>query len=205
MWVVKLGGSLTFSDNLRSWLRVLADASSVVIVPGGGPFSNQVRRVQNHWGFDDSSAHYMALLAMEQFGTMLCALQTGLVSAATIAELRAVLERGETPIWMPALMVMAESDITHSWGVTSDSLSSWLCGQLGADALLLVKSIPFTRKSLNVEMLMERRIIDSEFGRYLQAVDVPVCLMSEQDFDRCGEVLGGNMDAAMQVIKQPPT
>ncbi|MCG8046554.1 MAG: hypothetical protein N0C89_17320 [Candidatus Thiodiazotropha endolucinida] len=74
MWVVKLGGSLFNSADLRDWLAVLAKAGSLVIVPGGGPFADQVRLAQRLWQIDDSSAHLMALLAMEQFGRMLCGL-----------------------------------------------------------------------------------------------------------------------------------
>lgn len=83
MWVVKLGGSLAASDRLPDWLRSLAGRSDLVLVPGGGPFADQVRAMQARWGFDDATAHHLALLAMEQFGRMLCALLAGLASAAT--------------------------------------------------------------------------------------------------------------------------
>ena len=199
MWVVKLGGSLAYSAQLGGWLSVLAAAASVVIVPGGGPFADQVRQVQKHWRFDDSSAHAMALLAMQQFGTMLCALQSGLTAAGTAAELAAVLKRGETPVWMPAGMVMAAPGIAHSWEVTSDSLAAWLGGRLAADALLLVKSVPLTGINPNVDRLIEHRIVDAEFAAYLRAVDLPAWLIGARDFARFGEVLNGSMDAALQI------
>ena len=199
MWVVKLGGSLAYSEHLRGWLSVLADAPAVVIVPGGGPFADQVRQAQARWRFDESSAHHMALLAMQQFGTMLCALQSGLTAATTPEELNAVLQRGGTPVWMPASMVMAESVIAHSWEVTSDSLAAWLSGQLGADALLLVKSVPLDGLHSNVDMLMEQRIVDAGIAGYLRALDIPVWLMSARDFARFGGTLNGTMDAAMQI------
>ena len=70
--IVKLGGSLAFSEVLIDWLRALAScAGHVVIVPGGGPFADAVRVTQHRMGFDDRTAHHIALLAMEQYGRAL--------------------------------------------------------------------------------------------------------------------------------------
>ena len=205
MWVVKLGGSLAYSDRLPRWLQTLAESASVVIVPGGGPFADQVRRSQAHWGFGESSAHHMALLAMEQFGTMLCGMHDGLAAATTESEIRTVHARGECPVWMPTRMVMAESTIAHSWDVTSDSLAAWLCAQLGEDALLLVKSIAFRQAgpTWDVERLVEDRIVDAGFERHTQALNVPVRLMSAEDVERFGELLGGGQ-AGVEMIRRPP-
>ncbi|MCU7878314.1 MAG: amino acid kinase [Candidatus Thiodiazotropha sp. (ex Lucinoma borealis)] len=199
MWVVKLGGSLAYSEDLQGWLRVLASDSSLVIVPGGGPFADQVRHAHNQWEFDESTAHWMALLAMEQFGTMLCALQPGLTAAASVEEIDDVQQRGETPVWMPSLMVMAEPDIAHSWEVTSDSLCAWLSGRVGADTLLLVKSIPLTGISQDVDKLAEGGVIDSEFSRYFQSNGIPAWLMSASDHVHFGAVRNGEMDRASMI------
>lgn len=203
MWVVKLGGSLFNSDNLRNWLKVLAGCGSVVVVPGGGPFADQVRQAQHRWGFDDSSAHIMALLAMEQFGRMLCGLQPGLAAATTIQQIREVLERGGTPVWMPTSMVMAASGIEHSWGVTSDSLAAWLSGQLGADKLILVKSVSLDCDGLPVGKLIEGEVIDAQFGAYLQRSGTPAWVLAEADPVRFGEVRRGNMEGAARILEEP--
>ncbi|MCU7930886.1 MAG: amino acid kinase [Candidatus Thiodiazotropha sp. (ex Codakia rugifera)] len=196
MWVVKLGGSLAYSEDLKGWLRALASDSSLVIVPGGGPFADQVRHAQNQWGFDESTAHRMALLAMEQFGTMLCALQPGLRTAASVEEIDDVQQRGKTPVWMPGFMVMTEPEIAHSWEVTSDALSLWLSEKLAADALVLVKSISLTGINLDLERLVEGGVIDSEFKRYFQSNGIPAWLMSVSDHARFGALKHGAMDIA---------
>ncbi|MFM8330064.1 MAG: hypothetical protein ACKN9T_00055, partial [Candidatus Methylumidiphilus sp.] len=85
-WVVKLGGSLANSPHLPHWLNALAKTDSL-IVPGGGPFANQVRRSQETWGFDDHVAHRMAILAMEQYGTMMTGIRSDLRLAASPAEM----------------------------------------------------------------------------------------------------------------------
>ena len=102
LWVVKLGGSLAHSRYLKRWLSVLADGDpAVIIVPGGGPFADQVRTLQKRRRFDDAAAHHMALLAMEQYGRMLVGLQSGLRPAATRAEITRARRAGMAAVWMP--------------------------------------------------------------------------------------------------------
>lgn len=56
MWVVKPGGSRDSSRRLRVWLPGLAQRRDLVLVPGGGPFSDQVRSARARWGYDDAAA-----------------------------------------------------------------------------------------------------------------------------------------------------
>src|ERR1700681_3045121 len=87
--VVKLGGSHAFSPHLKDWLDAGARcAGRVVLVPGGGPFSDAVRAAQPRMGFDDRAAHHMALLAMEQYGCALASLDTRLTLTGSLAAIR---------------------------------------------------------------------------------------------------------------------
>ena len=180
MWVVKLGGSLAGGDRLRPWLRALAGRSDLVLVPGGGPFADQVRAAQSRWEFDDATAHHLALLAMEQFGRMLCALQPGLTPAASAEAIQEALRSGTIPVWVPAPMVLADPSVPPSWEMTSDSLAAWLCARLGAGALLLVKSAPLGRDP-TLERLASDGIVDPLLPSFAQAAGVPVHLLSTQD------------------------
>jgi dihydroneopterin aldolase len=141
--VVKLGGSLAGAPVLADWLKVLAQAGGrSVIVPGGGPFADQVRNLQRELGFDDATAHHLALLAMEQFGRILAALQPGLAPASNREEIDKALDSGQVPVWMPTEMTLDRPEIPESWQVTSDSLAAWLAGALNADRLVLVGRSP---------------------------------------------------------------
>src|SRR5262245_14143830 len=73
IWVVKLGGSLADASELPAWTALLGrrHAVGIVIVPGGGPFADQVRAAQGRWRFPDAIAHRMCVLAMEQFGLLI--------------------------------------------------------------------------------------------------------------------------------------
>src|SRR5277367_6058937 len=136
--VVKLGGSFAFSKHLRDWIETLAAcAGRVVIVPGGGPFADAVRLAQPRMGFDDLTAHHMAVLAMEQYGRALVSLKRMLSTADSVDAIHRELATGRVPVWMPRRMVFGATDIGQSWDTTSDSLAAWLVGEIGADRLLL--------------------------------------------------------------------
>jgi dihydroneopterin aldolase len=138
--VLKLGGSLLGDPLLGDWLSAAANGGGrLLVVPGGGTFANAVRHAQAASGCSEGCAHHLALLAMEQYGRLLCDLQPGLVPCATPVEIAAVRQRGETPVWLPARMCLDNTDIEASWRVTSDSLAAWLAQCLRAEVLWLVK------------------------------------------------------------------
>jgi len=141
--VVKLGGSLAFAPELTEWLAAFAAGGGrAILVPGGGPFADQVRDAQRRRPFDGATAHRMALLAMEQYGLMLCGLHPALRPAASRASIDRIRRQSLVPVWLPSAMALGRPEIAESWDVTSDSLAAWLAGTLGLRHLVLVKSAP---------------------------------------------------------------
>ncbi|MDQ3774784.1 MAG: amino acid kinase [Pseudomonadota bacterium] len=140
MWVVKIGGSLAYAAELPAWLAALAlqGGGRAVIVPGGGPFADLVRRAQAHQGYADTSAHAMALLAMSQYGLMMAGIEGRLVAATGLSQIREALATGRVPVWIPGSD--GAPGVPASWEVSSDSLALWVAGQMGATDLALVKS-----------------------------------------------------------------
>lgn len=183
MWVVKLGGSLAIDPVLRDWLDVLAThgRGRVVIVPGGGPFADQVRDAQESWGFPDDVAHRMALHAMEQFALMLLGLAPRLVPAATEEDVRRVLQTAGVAVWLPVAMTIAEDEIPPSWEVTSDSLAAWLAQRLNAERLILVKSVPLPRPDLEPAELSRLGIVDAAFPEFAARTCVTPLVLSKED------------------------
>lgn len=165
MWVVKLGGSLIDSAELQSWLGVLASfgGGRVVIVPGGGPFANQVRRAQDLWGFDDKVAHRMAILAMEQYGLMMTGIRPDLRAASSRMEVERLLREAAVPVWLPGAMTFENPEIPENWQITSDSLAAWLAETMGAEMLVLVKPFEPIGDVLTVHDLCARGIVDPLF------------------------------------------
>jgi aspartokinase-like uncharacterized kinase len=179
MWIVKLGGSLHDASALRAWLRLIVDAEGParVIVPGGGPFADAVRELQPRLGFDGLRAHRMAVLAMQQFGLHLAALEPALALAETEAELRA----GHAAVWLPWRLVGREPTIPASWDVTSDSLACWLAARLGAEGLLLVKSAPVPAGPQAAEELVAAGLLDPAFPAMAAAFAGPIRVLHRDD------------------------
>jgi 5-(aminomethyl)-3-furanmethanol phosphate kinase len=195
--VVKLGGSLAFSDALKPWLDALHEcAGHVVVVPGGGPFADAVRGAQPKMGFDERAAHHMALIAMEQYGRALVGLGNGLILAGSIAAIRRAVRDGYVPVWAPARMALCAKDVPSSWDMTSDSLAAWLAGKIGARCLLLVKQVG---GPLNVHDLVARGIVDPLFARFLAAAEAEARVAAPHDHAaaaraiRAGEIPGSQI------------
>ena len=164
--VVKLGGSLQNSPQLPPWLALLArlGAGRVVVVPGGGRFTDAARAAQAHWHFDDLHAHNLAVLGMAQLGEVFHALEPALARGRNVAELRRVLAAGGVPVWLPLdLLSEAPGELT-TWDTAGDCCAAWLARQLQAQALWLVKCCEVPA-GLGLQALCERGIVDRALPR----------------------------------------
>ena len=96
--VVKLGGSTASSAEMDMWISALAGSTlPLVIVPGGGPFADQVREAQTRLAFSDMAAHAMAILAMDQFGHVILDRNERLAAAQSLDDIRALAGRKIVP------------------------------------------------------------------------------------------------------------
>ncbi|MGB3646627.1 MAG: dihydroneopterin aldolase [Mesorhizobium sp.] len=165
--VVKLGGSTAGAAATGMWADALSKATlPLVIVPGGGPFADQVRLAQPQMGFSDVAAHAMAILAMEQFAQIILDGRPRLAAACTVEQMQQAHDAGRIPVWMPTTLALA-ADIRPSWDITSDSLAAWLAGRLDASALVLVKQSGDFSEQDTVESLSRRGIVDAALADML--------------------------------------
>jgi aspartokinase-like uncharacterized kinase len=136
-WVVKLGGAMLHAPELPAWLAACAGPGRArpVIVPGGGALADCVRALQARWSFDDALAHELALEAMRINARVLAALEPALVPAAADPG------PGCAVIWQPPRPWRA-CPLPASWDASADSIALALAVELGAEAVLLVKSVP---------------------------------------------------------------
>jgi len=141
--VVKVGGSVLQDveafDAVLAALRAGAQLRRLLIVPGGGPFADAVREVDRRLGLSDSTAHWMAVLAMDQYAHLIASRLAGAALVAEPREIAAALEAGDIPVLAPSRWLRAADPLPHSWDVTSDSIAAWVAGLVGARALVLVK------------------------------------------------------------------
>ena len=139
--VVKVGGGLlAHPRELERVLYRLQKASSALVVPGGGPFADAVRRLDESTPLQNHRAHWMAILAMDQYAEVLLG-RLGAVGrrVETVAEARSALLAHLIPVLAPSRWLRSVDPLPHSWDVTSDSIAAWVAGQAGATTLVLVK------------------------------------------------------------------
>ncbi|QWF69963.1 uridylate kinase [Methylomonas paludis] len=178
MRVVKLGGSLISSGGLETCLqRLAATPQATLLVPGGGEFAEQVRIVQLRYRFNDSSAHYMAILAMQQMAILYQALQPEFSIQTSLAELPAA----GVHIWSPQAADLDKAGIAASWDVSSDSLAAWAATVIQADELILVKSV---RPDLHAGLpdLQRYGIVDAAFAGFAASLNCPLRIIHHDDF-----------------------
>jgi aspartokinase-like uncharacterized kinase len=138
--VIKIGGSLIKSA--RELVRVLHryaldEEERILVVPGGGVFADTVRTASDTYGISDEAAHWMAVLAMDQYGQYL--------ADGTEATLVTDIDEGSIRAGVSVLLVydlLKRSDggegsgegngIEHTWNATSDTIAGWVASRLGA-------------------------------------------------------------------------
>jgi aspartokinase-like uncharacterized kinase len=139
--VIKVGGGLLRDEGLGALRRACDEAAEmavsrpVLVVPGGGPFADAVRAVDEQVGLGEAVAHALALRAMDQLGVLLRPL---LPSAELLGDL--VAPRG-LALLRAAPAFTNRPDVPESWTVTSDSLAVLAAGAIGAQEAILLKSV----------------------------------------------------------------
>ena len=195
MIVVKLGGSLLGSPELPIWLSTIASHSDghVVIVPGGGVYADAVRTAQVTAGFCDSTAHHLALLAMDQFGHTLVALEPRLVLARNELEIAECSWQHRGIVWLPSGMVLADERIPQNWNVTSDSLSAWFAARIKARNLILVKSFDHAPE-LDLQQQAEQDLVDPLFPEFAKHLICPIVTLGKKEINHFSRILNGDVE-----------
>lgn len=142
--VLKVGGSLADSDCLVPLCREIGELGRrhrLLVVPGGGPFADTVRHAYRRWRLSETAAHKMAVLAMDQYGYLLCNLIPGAVPVTSLAAVEPVCRAGNAPVLIPSQLILSLDPLPHSWAVTSDSIAAWVATVVGAPRLILLKDV----------------------------------------------------------------
>ena len=166
MIVVKLGGSLIHrAKDIVKEIVDYSDASgkAVLIIPGGSVFADTVRKVSA----SDEASHWMAILAMEQYGYYIAdGGDAHLVYDTDI-------EDEGTYILLPYALLKKKDELPHTWDVTSDTIAAWVACGLGARFIKLtdVDGI-FINGELKKELRAEElngieTCVDGELPRFL--------------------------------------
>jgi len=140
--VLKIGGSLARGDALPALCQGLAASGrkhAVLVVPGGGAFADAVRDCHGRFPLGESAAHWMAILAMDQYGLLLADLIPDARIVTDPESARSVARRGRVPVLLPSAWLRRDDPLPHSFDVTSDSIAAWIALEANIRQCVLVK------------------------------------------------------------------
>ncbi|MBE7556057.1 MAG: hypothetical protein HS126_33810 [Anaerolineales bacterium] len=142
--LLKAGGSLYHCPELpavaAAWSK-LAQNHRLLLLPGGGPFTHQVRVADAHFQLSDSAAHWMAILGMDQFAYLLADLIPQAVLVRDLAAAAGACAAGRLAVVAPSALLQELDPLPHCWQITSDSVAAWLAGYADIRLLVLLKSV----------------------------------------------------------------
>ena len=215
--VVKIGGGLAREAGdtaLRELCRAVGEAGArhaLLVVPGGAGFADAVRAHERRFGLREATVHRMAILAMDQFGWLLCDLIPDALPCTQLASARDAAGRGQTPVLLAAAM-LASDPLPVSPAVTSDSIAAWVAGAVGAERLVLVKAVaglyrtwpragrPIPRLTVDELAALAPAGVDAYLPEALRAAGVETWVIGGRDPARLSELLDEGHTAGTQVI-----
>ena len=140
--IVKVGGSLydlpDFAARLSAWLATQTE--DVILVPGGGPMVEALRKLDLVHHLGEEVCHWLALRTLTINAHVLAQLLPG---ATIISDPR---QRPTGTIWIMDMYPFSLADeaspdrLPHRWDVTSDSLALRVAIVAEAHRLVLLKS-----------------------------------------------------------------
>jgi aspartokinase-like uncharacterized kinase len=217
--VLKVGGSLNRKQALQALgqeIGWLATQHSLLVVPGGGVFSDTVRDYYRRYQLTETTAHRMAVLAMDQFGCLLGDLVPGSILVTDLLMARQVSASNRTPILLPSSLVIQADPLPHTWRVTSDSIAAWVAGLVNARRLILLKDIDGLFSSdptegdparllslMSVEEIAAHRGgVDEYLAAILASIDLETWVINGQHPQRLAELMGAGQTMGTRIIRQ---
>ena len=180
--IIKIGGSLMVQDDgkiLRQIGNIISGYSfehPVLIVAGGGPFADTVRRYGEQFVLSEKTCHFMALSAMDQYAFLL----NETISGSVLTDLS---NRGSLPTTifthpqLPQILLcsaflrqICANDLPHSWDVTSDSIALYLAKLMDISMLVILKS-------KDIDLSLQEPDVDPFFQQLLP-VNIPVWFLN---------------------------
>jgi len=193
--VLKVGGSLlAVSKELIDYL--IEAHVNAVVVPGGGPFAQTVRRYADR--INETAAHWMAVLAMNQYGFYMAA------PGATLVEKLSALEHGIC-IFLPFKMLYDKDPLPHSWNVTSDSIAGWVANELKANLVIAtdVDGIVFSNKlvsRVSASELRAQTCVDAFLPQLLAIHNRDCTIVNGHHFQRVVAAIQGRETVGTTII-----
>jgi len=213
--VIKIGGSLSRGRCLPALAERVSELGRhypLLVVPGGGPFADVVRAKDEQFGLSDSTAHWMAILGMEQYGWLLADLIPNGEPVRTLARAHGLSQQGRVPILLPWKLLHSKDPLPHAWDVTSDSIAAWIAGVLETPLLILLKDVDGVldrhpqetnhsrlRERITVEQLGRYGVVDSHLPGLVAEYGLELWLINGKRAERLAELLSTHTTVGTRV------
>lgn len=168
MWVIKIGGSWIKNAKVEELIRLInkfKTLENLIIVVGGGAFTDSVRSVYKERKMSEKTGHYIALKATEMFSHLLKEINNEITLISQISLLKQ--KSNKIKIWMPSKALKNEPSFIRTWESTSDSVAAWLHRRIRSKGLLFIKSLRLEKKRYKLTYLQRENILDKNAYTYL--------------------------------------
>ena len=216
--VVKVGGSLARRGGLRALCASLAQTAArheLLLVPGGGAFADAVRELDALERLGAGAAHWMAVLAMDQYGLALADLIPGSRVVRSQDDACAVPAEGRAAVLLPFEWLRRVDPLPHDWSVTADAIAAWVARECRAEVLVLLKdcramSAPLPGRSgpptgaMTAAELAAWEAVDGYLHRLLDGLDADCWILDGERPERLDELLGRGATDGVRVRRPAP-
>ena len=205
--LVRIGGSLLDGEHLAALcqeLGRLAARHSLLVVPGGGPFADVVRFQDRRFSLGKTATHWMAILAIDQYGYLLSELIPTACPVRDLDGARQALAAGHVPVLLPFEWLYKADPLPHSWQVTSDSIAAWLAHEAQIPRLVLLKDVDGLYDSdpsvdpqgellatITLDELARCEGVDANLPSLLAGSDLELWVLNGNEPGRLAELLAG--------------
>ena len=206
--IIKLGGSLLTKG--REIAHCLSDyakknALSFGIIPGGGPFTDEIKKHSDR--ISDDTAHWMAVLAMHQYGLFLA---DGELEIPLVESVDGLKNAGHICIVLPYKILKDDDCLPHTWDVTSDTIAAFIARKLGEKSFIKVTDVDgildesgLLINRINVKELIGKEhkgCVDAELPRFLLQNRMSCVIVNGNVPERILDVIEGRETISTELV-----
>jgi hypothetical protein len=206
MTIIKVGGSLFDFPDLVPRLDLLIQmlGTPVMLVPGGGGYAEEVRRLDAIHGWPAATSHQLALHAMSMTARLLAALSPRYHHVTDPSGILSSWTQRRVPVLDVAKMPGIEA-LPESWDVTSDSIAAWISQRYGFGRLVLAKSVELPNPAPTPQDAAERGLVDLYFPRIASGLEGLGWTNLRSEYPRLTWWFDNTVSGRRRQYRQPPS